>query len=63
MNGGDLTAGVAQFDVNINGEILCSGTRCDLLRLDLISVGVGRSQRAARWSACGIGEIRLLIGQ
>jgi hypothetical protein len=40
-------------------EIFCSGTRCDILRRDQISVGVDRNHRAARWSARVVGEIRL----
>jgi hypothetical protein len=56
-----LTAGVEQIDVNINREILCSGIGSDMLRLDPISVGADGSRRAARRSAPGVGEIRLLI--
>jgi hypothetical protein len=47
----------------LNGEIFCSGIGSDMLRLDLISVGVDRSRRAARRSAPRFGEIRLLIRQ
>jgi hypothetical protein len=46
-----------------NGEIICSGIRYDELRLDLMSIGVDRSQDVARRSARDIGEIRLSISQ
>jgi hypothetical protein len=35
----------------VNGEIFCSGIGSDIPRLDLKSVGVDRSRRAARRSA------------